>query len=120
MTHPTPRETADRQARAYNARDLDAFCALHAEDVTLIDLPSGRVVASSRAAMRPIYAERFSHPGLYARIHAKTDIGDYAIDRETIFGIPGAPVDIVAIYEVREGLIRSVRFIREPTPLPTV
>jgi hypothetical protein len=118
MTNPTPRDIADRQARAYNARDLDTFCNLHAPDVELIDLPSGRVIARSREEMRPIYAERFSHAGLYARIHAKTDIGDFAIDRETIFGIPGAPIDIVAIYEVRDGLIRKVRFIREPTPLP--
>jgi hypothetical protein len=117
MSHPTPREIADRQARAYNARDLEAFCALHAEDVELIDLPSGRVIARSRAEMRPIYAERFSHPGLSARIHAKIDIGDFAVDRETIFGIPGAPIDILAIYEVRDGLIRRVRFIREATPL---
>ena len=110
---PTPRAIADRQLAAYNARDLDAFAALFAPDAVLTDLPSGAVVAAGAAAIRDFYRARFATPGLRARVHAKIDLADWAADRETVYGIAGGPVDILALYEVKDGLIRRVFFIRE-------
>lgn len=108
----TPRETADLQLRLYNARDLDGFCALFAPGARLVDLPSGDVMAEGAEAIHAFYAARFSNEALSCRVHTHCDIGDFAIDRETIEGVPGAPIDVVAIYEVKEGLISQVRFIR--------
>ncbi|MEM9044944.1 MAG: nuclear transport factor 2 family protein [Pseudomonadota bacterium] len=108
----SPRETADLQLELYNARDLDGFCALFHDDARLLDLPSGTVMAEGIAAIRAFYAARFSNEMLSCRVHAHCDIGAFAIDRETIEGIPGAPVDVVALYEVHDGLITQVQFIR--------
>lgn len=60
-----------------------------------------------------MYADRFSNRDLHAHVHATMDLGPFAIDRETITGVPGGPIEAIAIYEVRDGLIRSVRFIRQ-------
>ncbi|MDO9416415.1 nuclear transport factor 2 family protein [Pararhizobium sp.] len=108
----SPRSLADRQLIAYNAHDLDGFCALFANDAVLSDLATGRVIASGMAAIRAFYAERFSNPDLACTVHHKTELGDFAIDRETVTGLPGGPIDFIAIYEVRDGLIRTVRFVR--------
>lgn len=118
LNAPSPREIADRQLVAYNARDLKAFLALHAEDAVLTDLPSGRIVAQGHAQMRPLYAERFANPKLYCRVHAKLEIAGFAVDRETLYGLPGGPIDILALYEVKGGLITRVLFLREPATLP--
>jgi hypothetical protein len=36
----------------------------------------------------------------------------HAIDKETVSGLPSGPLQLIAIYEVQDGLIRSLRFIR--------
>ncbi|MEM7240505.1 MAG: nuclear transport factor 2 family protein, partial [Pseudomonadota bacterium] len=74
--------------------------------------PSGAIMADGIDAIRAFYAARFSNQALSCRVHAHCDIGDFAIDRETIEGIPGAPVDVVAVYQVIDGLIAQVQFIR--------
>ncbi|MEM9097996.1 MAG: nuclear transport factor 2 family protein [Pseudomonadota bacterium] len=108
----TPRETADLQLVKYNARDLDGFCALFAETARLVDLPSQTVLAQGLGEIRAFYATRFANENLSCRVHAHCDIANFAIDRETIEGVPGAPIDVVAIYEVQDGLITQVHFIR--------
>ncbi len=115
---PSPRAIADRQLAAYNARDLEAFLALHAADAVLTDLPSGRVVCAGHAAMRIFYGERFANQELFCRVHVKLEIAGFAVDRETLYGLPGGPVDILALYDVRDGLIQRVFFLREPAKLP--
>lgn len=111
---PSPRAIADRQLAAYNARDLEAYMALFDEDADLVDLPSGTLIARGAAAIRALYAERFATTGLECRVHARSDIADYAVDRETVYGLPGGPVEILALYRVRAGRIVWVGFIRQP------
>lgn len=108
----TPRQTADLQLDLYNSRDLDGFCALFTADARLADLPTGTVLAEGSDAIRSFYAQRFSNENLSCRVHAHCDLGEFAIDRETIEGIPGAPVDVIAIYRIVDGLIAEVQFIR--------
>ena len=109
----TPRDIANLQLQAYNAKDIDAFCALFDDQAELIDLPSSETIASGIDAIRKIYEGRFSEPDLYCKVHAHSDIGNFAIDRETVYGIADAPVDVVAMYEVMGGKIQRVFFIRD-------
>ncbi len=109
----TPRQVAIKQLDAYNACDLEAFCALFAADAVLTDLPSGEVVATGIDAIRQMYQTRFSIPNLSCRVHSCNDIGDFAIDRETVYGLPDGPVDVVAMYEVKNNQIQRVFFIRD-------
>jgi hypothetical protein len=111
----TPRDIANAQLAAYNARDLAAFMALFAEDAWLEDLPTGQRRATGRAAITDIYRARFGdNPDLHCVVHATMDLGDFAIDHETVTGLAdGSEINAIAIYEVRDSLIQSVRFIRK-------
>jgi hypothetical protein len=109
----TPREVVDLQLQAYNAHDIEGYCALFAETAVLADLETGSATAIGLPAIRAIYTQRFAIPNLRCTVHARMELGDFAIDRETVTGLPGGPVEIIAIYEVRDGLIRSVKFVRQ-------
>ena len=109
----SPRKIAELQLIAYNNRDLDAFCDLFDKQAVLIDLPSQRVLAQGVEQIRSIYTERFALPQLHCVVHSTSDIADFAIDKETVYGIPGGPVNIVAMYQVNNDKIHRVYFIRE-------
>jgi hypothetical protein len=110
----SPRDVVNRQLEAYNARDLPTFCSLFADEAVLTDLPTGKVIAQGKRSIADLYAARFrDNPELNCAVHSRMELANFAIDRETVTGLPNGPVDIIAIYEVREGLIQSVQFIRQ-------
>lgn len=113
MTHPSPRTIVNQQLVAYNAHDIEAYMALFAADAVISDMQSGAEIARGADAIRALYTARFrDNPELRGEVFASTDLGDFAIDREQVLGLPTGPLHLIAIYEVREGLIRSLRFIR--------
>ena len=113
MHHPSSREIVDRQLVVYNAHDIDGYCALFANDATISDLVTGQMICSGLDEIRNVYTKRFAdNPNLHCVVHQKMEGSSFAIDKETVSGLPTGPLHIMAIYEVREGLIQSLRFIR--------
>ena len=114
-TPRTPAEAAQAQLDAYNARDLDAFLAVYAEDCVVRAFPSNAVMFDGREAMRARYGALFeNHPDLHARLLSRVEHEAFAIDHEHVVGMrEGEVVYAVAMYEVREGLIRNVWFLRD-------
>ncbi len=110
-----PALVAQAQLAAYNARDLDAFCACFADDVEVYDFPGG-LSLKGQEAFRARYAERFRSEGLEAIAVHRAVIGSRVIDHERVW-LEGrgksAPVDLVVIYTVRDDVIARVDFIRE-------
>ena len=110
MSAPTsPDAVVQRQLDAYNARDLDALLATYAPDARQYELPA-TLLATGHAAMRPRFAARFQEPDLHARLLQRAVMGNIVIDHETVtrnFPEGRGEVDLVAIYEVVDGLIRS-------------
>ncbi|MCV2356795.1 nuclear transport factor 2 family protein [Paucibacter sp. B2R-40] len=105
------------QLDAYNARDIDAWLATYARDAKQYGYP-GVLLASGRAEIRARMVERFKEPNLHARLLGRTVLetagGATVIDHETITRtFPEGPgeIDMVAIYEVVDGLIRSGLFM---------
>lgn len=114
----TPAQLAEAQLAAYNNRDLETFCACFSADVEVYNHP-GQLVLKGEAAFRVRYAERFKAPGLLAELLGRTALGECAIDHERIwFEGPelSDPVEAIAVYTVRDGLIARVDFIREGAP----
>lgn len=107
------RAVADAQLEAYNSKDLDAYCALFHDGAVLVNLPSQEVIAEGIAAIREMYTARFQTPGLRCEVHHRSEIGNIAIDRETVHTDGNAPVDILAMYEVTESKIARIFFVRD-------
>lgn len=108
-----------RQLDAYNRRDLAALLACYAEDAVQYEFP-GRPLAQGRAAIAERMAARFQDPRLHARLRQRSAMGrELVIDEEEITrcGADGGAaqrVGLVAIYRVRQGLIREAVFAFEP------
>lgn len=109
----TPREIVNQQLVVYNNRDIDGYCALFAPDATISDLVTGQMICHGIDEIRSVYAKRFGdNPGLHCIVHERMEGADFAIDKETVSGLPTGALHLMAIYEVRDDLIRSLRFIR--------
>lgn len=108
MVSMTPSELVDRQILAYNARDLDAFCAFYADDICIHELGSGMLLVDGMSAFRDRYRQRFANPGLQAVILNRIAIGAFVTDHEQIRGITDGLTHAVVTYLVRDGLIRQV------------
>jgi imidazolonepropionase-like amidohydrolase len=110
----TPSDLVQQPVNAYNARDLDAFLATYSDDIEIYDHPDN-LLWSGKDAITPVYRSRFeSSPGLHAEIVRRTALGNFVVDHERVTGLPdGRTVEAVAIYEVQDGAIRRVWFIRE-------
>ena len=63
--------------------------------------------------IRAMYASRFAIENLNCVVHAHSDIGNFAVDRETVYGLPDGPVNVLAMYEVINNKIQRLFFIRE-------
>lgn len=108
-----PAELAQRQLDAYNAHDLDAFCACYAEDVQVYALPSMALMFEGRETLRarygPYFEARRPHAAL---VGERLALGSMAIDVEAVRFADGATTDAIALYHVEAGLIQRVWFIR--------
>ena len=105
-------EVVQRQVEAYNRRDIDAFVAAYHDEVQIFRLPSTSPAMVGKAAMREFYAtKRFNLPDLHAEIRQRIVLGNKVIDQEYVTGIGNQPLEVVAAYEVRDGLITTVWFL---------
>lgn len=111
-----PVDVVQHQLDAYNRRDLEAFLAVFADEAVVQDLGAATPSLTGRAQLRQRYQELFERsPALYSRLVARTAFGHVVVDLEHISGRMGAtaPVEILAIYEVRDSLIVRVHFVRQ-------
>jgi hypothetical protein len=83
-----PEGSAQRQLDAYNDRDLDRFVREYADDVVVYRLPD-----------------------LHAKLVNRMVFGNKVIDQELVTGVPNAPLEVAAIYEVTEKGISKVWFV---------
>lgn len=103
---------AQAQLDAYNRGDIDAFAACYAEDVEVYDLHRGTLRFRGRPVLHATYQKVFEqHPELHAHLDGRLVVGATAADRERVTGLrDDEVVEALAIYEVRDGLIRKVWF----------
>ena len=66
-----PAAVVQRQLDAYNARDVDAILATHAEDAQQFEFPA-KLLASGTVELREGFAARFQEPNLHAQLLNRT------------------------------------------------
>jgi uncharacterized protein (TIGR02246 family) len=106
-------EVVQKQLDFYNRQDVKSFASMFADDVKVFQhlgdsLPS----LQGRKAIEKRYAEIFAqYPKNHSTLLGRMVQGDFVIDHEWITGRE-KEMRIMAIYEVKEGLIRRCWFIR--------
>ncbi len=112
----SPVDVVQAQLDAYNAQNIEAFCALFADDCLIGGL-NGAVTCDGAAAIRERYAGLFrNHPQNRARLLNRIAVGEVVIDHEHVTRGPGESFVAAAIYTVRSGRIVRVDFVRELEP----
>jgi hypothetical protein len=113
MTMMVPEEIIQQQLDAYNAHDMDALLATYAEDAQQFEHPA-KLVASGHAQIRERMAVRFQEANPHARLIKRAVMGNVVIDHEEItrtFPEGVGTIELVAIYQVRDGKIQTGSFI---------
>ena len=101
---------------AYNNRDLEKFMSWFSEDVELYSFSEMKLVASGKPAIEKLYKELFAaSPNLHSTILKRIVFENKVIDHESIVGRKGASdvLELVMIYEVKEGKIFKMTTIRK-------
>lgn len=106
-------DVVQRQLEAYNAQDLDAFCATYADDCIIADL-NGAVTQAGGDAIRARYAKTFADfPKNRAWVEHRMALGDVVIDHEKGERSPEGPFfEALVVYTVKDGLIARVDFVK--------
>jgi hypothetical protein len=109
----SPVDIAQAQLEAYNAQDLDAYCAFFSADVVVADL-NAAVTTSGIDAYRARYAKAFADfPQNKAALLGRLVVGDTVIDHERVARKPGGETfDVAAIYTFRGDKIARVDFVK--------
>jgi len=109
-----PEAVVQKQLEAYNARDIDAFMALMADDCVAKDAVTGAVMAQGHEQLRARYENRFK-TAVYSELLGRLCLGDVVVDREIITGLPdGAAADCLATYHCKGGKITRMEFVWQP------
>lgn len=111
------RETVDSesivqtQLDAYNSGNLDAFMATYTDNIKLFNFPND-LREDNRNKMEESYGTFFkSNPDLHCELKNRIVIGNKVIDEEYVT-FKDSIIRAVAIYEVENGKIAKVTFIR--------
>jgi imidazolonepropionase-like amidohydrolase len=117
LLQPGPEAVVQRQLNAYNARDTEAFAATYAPAVSIRTLPETVPTAEGREAVRSRWGKAFrDNPDSAVRIAARITQGSFVIDQEVLVHrwdpARTRPAG-TAVYEVRDGLIQTVWFLKE-------
>lgn len=108
---PDPEIIVQQQLDAYNARDIEGFLATYLKDVKLYNFPY-QLRTDGLEALRKGYTNFFeSASDLHCEIKNRMVIGNIVIDEELVTA-NGNTFRAVAIYEVTDGRIAKVTFLR--------
>lgn len=101
------------QLEAYNAQDLDAYCAFFAKDVVVADL-NGAVGVQGLEAYRAKYDGVFKQfPENKVELLNRVAVGSTVIDHEKVVRSPGGEsFEVIAIYTLADGKIARVDFAK--------
>ncbi|MGB7392757.1 MAG: nuclear transport factor 2 family protein [Pricia sp.] len=107
----SPESIVQTQLDAYNSRDIDAFMNTYSDNVKVFNYPD-ELRYEGKDTMRERYSNFFKNaPDLHCEIKNRIVIGNKVIDEEEVIA-NGNTINAVAIYEVENGKIAKVRFVR--------
>lgn len=101
----------EEQLDAYNNRDIESFAATYADTIEIFEYPNTSSV-KGKSMVKQQYSLFFENtPDLHAEIKNRIVIGNKVIDQEQVVA-NGMGFKAIAIYEVENGTITKVTFIK--------
>jgi hypothetical protein len=108
----TPLAVVNSRMEAYNHQDLASFLKTYAEDIQIFTYPNIPLGKKGKDHLKGIFEPMFKEGKVSVKIVHQIQQGKYVINHE-IVSYDGNDQKYVSIYEVENGLIKTVQFIRE-------
>ena len=105
-------DIVNQRMAAYNKHDISKLMDTYSDDIQVYTYPNLRIGKKGKAHIRSIFEPLFKEGDVSVTIHKQISQGRYVVNEETVKQ-KGKTIRYVSIYEVKDGLIKSVRFIRE-------
>ncbi len=111
VAEESPANIVQKRLNAYNTRNIETFMDAYSNDIKLYNYPN-KLFLDNWTDMKNRYAEFFeSTPDLHSKIKNRIVIDNKVIDEEFITA-NGTHFNTVTIYEVENGKIAKVTFMR--------
>jgi hypothetical protein len=108
---PTPLEIVNKRMEFYNQHNFIEFIKLYSSDVEIYTYPD-KLLATGTDNITSIFKPKFIAKSIKVEIISQMHNGDYVINQE-IVSENAIQTKYISIYEVKDGLIRSVKFVRD-------
>ena len=108
----TPLEVVNARMVAYNNHDLTSFLSTYSKNVQIFTYPNKPLGKPGKEHLAFIFEPMFKEKNVHVEIHSQITQGNYVINHETVT-YDKKPQKYASIYEVENGLIKSVQFLRE-------
>ena len=95
----------------YNQHNFYEFIKLYADDVKIYTYPD-KLLGIGKENITSIFKPKFSGRSIQVEIISQMNNGSHVINHELVTE-EASETKYVSIYEVRDGLITSVRFVRD-------
>jgi hypothetical protein len=107
----SPLEVVNQRMDFYNHHDFEKFIRLYSDSVKVYTYPD-KFLAAGKDNLASIFKPKFSSKSIQVKIITQINNGNYVINQEVVTE-NGMDTKYVSIYEVKDGLIFSVRFVRD-------
>ncbi len=107
----SPIDIVNLRMQAYNDYDIDKFLSVYSDNVRIYTYPD-KELAKGKTHIKSIFEPMFNEKSVSVKIHHQIPKDSYVINHETV-NYGEEETEYVSIYEVRNGLITSVRFVRD-------
>jgi hypothetical protein len=107
----TPLEIVNKRMDFYNQHNFIEFVKLYSPDVKIYTYPD-KLLGTGTDNITSIFKPKFIAKSIKVEIISQMYNGDYVINHE-IVSESETQTKYISIYEVKDGLIRSVKFVRD-------
>lgn len=103
-----PISVVERQLDAYNAHDLEGFCACFSRDVVVMNADGERTIEGIDA-FREAYRDEIEGGRTRGEVLSRTASGSWVADAEVLTGLTDDPIRALVVFRVgADGLIDRV------------
>lgn len=107
----TPLEIVNKRMDFYNQHNFVGFIKLYANDVKIYTYPE-KLLGTGTENISSIFKPKFESKSIQVEIVSQMNNGKHVINHEIVTE-DGIETKYISIYEVNDGLISSVRFVRD-------